>query len=238
VHYEAKSRNWGAWYDKLLVNCAPFTVLTFLAVVVGGMIQIIPAVVINKASSVEDRIQKVYTPLELAGRDIYIREGCYLCHSQMIRTLKSDIMRYGDYSRLGESIYDHPYQWGSRRIGPDLARVGGKYNDSWHFLHMRDPRATSPDSNMPVFTWLYEWKTDVAALPKKIAVQRMIGVPFAPMTPEEIQKSVAEQSASVAKDLRKEGNYIEPDREIVALIAYLQQLGKYEKVNAKGLAKP
>jgi cytochrome c oxidase cbb3-type subunit I/II len=156
----------------------------------------------------------------------------------MIRTLKSDVLRYGDYSRLGESIYDHPYQWGSKRTGPDLARVGGKYNNSWHFLHMRDPRVTSPESNMPTFPWLYEWKTDVDVLPKKIAVQRMIGVPFAPMTPEEIQKSVDEQSVAVAKDLRKEGNYIEPNREIVALIAYLQQLGKYETVKPSAPAKP
>jgi cytochrome c oxidase cbb3-type subunit I/II len=238
VHYEAKSRNWGIWYDKLLISSAPFTVLTFLSVVVGGLIQIIPTVVINKASSVEDRIQRVYTPLELAGRDIYVREGCYLCHSQMIRTLKPDIMRYGDYSRLGESIYDHPYQWGSRRTGPDLARVGGKYPSSWHFLHMRDPRATSQGSNMPSFSWLYEWKTDVAALPKKISVQRLIGVPFAPLTADEVAKSVKDQSETLARDLRKEGNYIEPDREIVALIAYLQQLGKYDVVKPKIAAKP
>jgi len=238
VHYEAKSRNWGAWYDKLLVNSAPFTVLTFLAVVVGGLIQIIPTVVINKAASVEDRIQRVYTPLELAGRDIYVREGCYLCHSQMIRTLKPDVMRYGDYSRLGESIYDHPFQWGSRRTGPDLARVGSKYNNSWHFLHMRDPRAISQGSNMPSFSWLYDWKTDVAALPSKIRVQRLIGVPFAPMTPAEIEASVNAQSTAIAKDLRKEGNYIEPDREIVALIAYLQQLGKYDTVKHNLPAKP
>ncbi|MFT3782106.1 MAG: cytochrome-c oxidase, cbb3-type subunit I [Nibricoccus sp.] len=238
VHYEARHRNWGSWYDKLLMSWAPFTVLTFLAVVAGGMIQIIPTVLINKPSSVEDRIQKVYTPLELAGRDIYVREGCYLCHSQMIRTLKSDVMRYGDYSRLGESIYDHPYQWGSRRTGPDLARVGGKYSHSWHFLHMRDPRATSQGSNMPSFSWLYDWKTDVASLEKKIKVQRMLGVPFAPMNAEQIDKSVKEQSAAIAKELRKEGNLIESDREIVALIAYLQQLGKYDVVKPQVAAKP
>jgi cytochrome c oxidase cbb3-type subunit I/II len=233
VHYEAKSHKWGEWYDKLLVNSAPFTILTFLAVVVGGMIQIIPTIVINKAANVEDRIQRVYTPLELAGRDIYVREGCYLCHSQMIRTLKPDVMRYGDYSRLGESIYDHPYQWGSRRTGPDLARVGSKYNNSWHFVHMRDPRAVSAGSNMPSFAWLYENNTDVAALPKKIEVQRMLGVPFAAMTKEQIEASVKAQSSAIAKDLRDQGNLIEPEREIVALIAYLQQLGKYDVVKPK-----
>jgi len=237
VHYEARSRSWGVWYDKLLVNSAPFTVLTFLSVVVGGMIQIIPTVVINKAASVEDRLQKVYTPLELAGRDIYVREGCYLCHSQMIRTLKSDVMRYGAYSRLGESIYDHPYQWGSKRTGPDLARVGGKYPNSWHFVHMFNPRDTSEGSNMPVFTWLYDNKTDVAALPSKLSVQRMIGVPFAPMTAAEIANSVNVQSTAIAKDLRVAGKYVEPDREIVALIAYLQQLGKYDVVKPKSELK-
>ncbi|MFT3870881.1 MAG: cytochrome-c oxidase, cbb3-type subunit I [Nibricoccus sp.] len=238
VHYEARSNKWGAWYDKLLMNWAPFTVLTFLAVAVGGMIQIIPTVVINKASSVEDRIQKVYTPLELAGRDIYVREGCYTCHSQMIRTLKADVLRYGEYSRLGESIYDHPYQWGSRRTGPDLARVGGKYNHAWHFQHMMNPRQISDGSNMPAFPWLFEAKTDVAALESKIKVQRMLGVPFAPMTKEEIEKSTSAQATTIAKELRSQGQYIEADREIVALIAYLQQLGKYDAVKTQVAAKP
>lgn len=238
LHFQSRIQGWAAWYDRLLVNAAPFTVLTFLAVAAGGMIQIIPTVVVNRAQNVEDRIQVPYTPLELAGRDIYVAEGCYNCHSQMIRTLVPDVMRYGDYSRLGESIYDHPYQWGSRRIGPDLARVGGKYSDSWHYHHMLDPRAISPGSNMPNYPWLFEKDTDVAALPSKLAVMRTLGVPYPQQTPEEIQAEVDAQAAEIAARLRESDILVESSREIVALIAYLQKLGKSEPVvRATALAK-
>ncbi|OAM89664.1 cytochrome-c oxidase, cbb3-type subunit I [Termitidicoccus mucosus] len=238
VHYEARMKKWGSWYDKLLVNCAPFTVLTFLAVAIGGLIQIVPSALLNRAKNVEDRLQVPYTPLQLAGRDIYVREGCYNCHSQMIRTLVPDVIRYGDYSRLGESIYDHPYQWGSRRTGPDLARVGGKYNHMWHFKHMYDPREVSGGddnslwrgSNMPRYTWLYTRDTDVAALPSKINVLRTLGVPYPEWTPREIQASVEADSAKILAELQAQGGTIEPTREIIALIAYLQQLGKSEIV--------
>ncbi len=230
LHFQSRIQGWAAWYDRLLVNAAPFTVLTFLAVAAGGLIQIIPTVVVNRAQNMEDRIQVPYTPLELAGRDIYVSEGCYNCHSQMIRTLVPDVMRYGDYSRLGESIYDHPYQWGSRRIGPDLARVGGKYPDSWHYHHMLDPRNISPGSNMPNYPWLFENDTDVAALPAKLAVQRTLGVPYPEQTPEEIQAQVDAQAAEITARLRKDDVLVEPTREIVALIAYLQKLGKSEPV--------
>jgi cytochrome c oxidase cbb3-type subunit I/II len=230
LHFEARSKGWADWYERLLLNAAPFTVLTFIAVAAGGLIQIIPTVIVQRAQNVEDRIQVPYTPLELAGRDIYVSEGCYNCHSQMIRTLVPDVLRYGDYSRLGESIYDHPYQWGSRRIGPDLARVGGKYPDSWHFQHMMDPRSISPGSNMPNYPWLFTGKTDVAALPSKISVQRTLGVPFPAMTPAEIDASVATQGAEITQRLRDSGLHTTPDRQIVALIAYLQKIGKSEPV--------
>jgi cytochrome c oxidase cbb3-type subunit I/II len=226
LHFETKKRGWSDWYDRLLLNAAPFTVLTFIAVAAGGLIQIIPTVLVNRARNVEDRIQVPYTPLELAGRDLYISEGCYNCHSQMIRTLVPDVMRYGDYSRLGESIYDHPYQWGSRRIGPDLAREGGKYPDSWHFQHMMNPRAISPGSNMPNYPWLFDTDTDVAALPAKISVQRTLGVPYPEWTPAEIHARVDEQAAGIVARLRDADLRVEPDRQIVALIAYLQKLGK------------
>jgi cytochrome c oxidase cbb3-type subunit I/II len=230
LHFQSRIQGWAAWYDRLLVNAAPFTVLTFIAVTAGGMIQIIPTVVVNRAQNVEDRIQVPYTPLELAGRDIYVAEGCYNCHSQMIRTLVPDVMRYGDYSRLGESIYDYPFQWGSRRIGPDLARVGGKYPDSWHYHHMLDPRAISPGSNMPNYPWLFEKDTDVAALPSKLSVMRTLGVPYPEQTPEEIQAEVNAQAAEIVARLRESDILVEPSREIVALIAYLQKLGKSEPV--------
>jgi cytochrome c oxidase cbb3-type subunit I/II len=226
AHFQTRGDRWGAWYDRLLESSAPFTILTFLAVAAGGAIQIIPTVIKQKPSNVEDRIQVPYTPLELAGRDIYVREGCYLCHSQMIRTMVPDVMRYGDYSRLGESIYDHPFQWGSKRTGPDLARVGGKYNHAWHYDHMMNPRSTSPGSNMPNFPWLYEQSTDVKALPSKISVLRTLGTPYPNWTPEQIQATVDEQSRQIARELRDQGRYAAPDREIVALISYLQKLGK------------
>jgi cytochrome c oxidase cbb3-type subunit I/II len=230
VHFEARRNNWGQWYDRLLERSAPFTVLTFLAVVAGGLIQIIPTVVVNRPENVEDRIEVPYTPLELAGRDIYVREGCYNCHSQMIRTLVSDVLRYGDYSRLGESIYDHPYQWGSRRTGPDLARVGGKYPSVWHFRHMENPRSVSEGSNMPNYPWLFADKTDVGALSSKINVLRTLGVPYPQWAVEDISAQVQTQAKTISDDLRTSQAYVAPDREIVALIAYLQKLGKFEKV--------
>ncbi len=226
-HYESRGKEWGDWYDKLLVNALPFTVLTLLSVVVGGLIQIIPMLTVNRRLQTEDRVAQVYTPLELAGRDLYVREGCYNCHSQMIRTLVPDVMRYGDYSRLGESIWDHPYQWGSKRTGPDLARLGGKYNDAWHYDHLENPRNISVGSNMPGYTWLKDQNTDYAALPSKIRVQRMLGVPFPESwSPAEIDRLAKEQAQGIAKTLRAEGRYVDADREVVALIAYLQTLGK------------
>ena len=227
-HWESRGKAWASWYDRLLVNTAPFTVLTFIAVVAGGLIQIIPLVVSHKAANIEDRRQIPYTPLELAGRDIYVREGCYNCHSQMIRTLVPDVLRYGDYSRLGESIYDHPYQWGSKRTGPDLARVGGKYPNVWHLRHMEDPRSVSVGSNMPAYPWLSANNTDVAALPSRLAVQRTLGVPYPNWTPDQINTRVAEQAGNISTELRTAGAYVAPEKEIVALIAYLQHLGKSE----------
>ncbi|MFZ5496869.1 MAG: cytochrome-c oxidase, cbb3-type subunit I [Verrucomicrobiota bacterium] len=225
-HFQSRGKAWADWYDRLLVNALPFTVLTFLSVAVGGLIQIVPILTIERRLQTEDRVAQVYTPLELAGRDLYVREGCYTCHSQMIRTLVPDVMRYGDYSRLGESIWDHPYQWGSKRTGPDLARVGGKYNHAWHYDHMRDPRSISTGSNMPGYTWLHEKATDYAALPAKIRVQRTLGVPFPNWSPADIDRLAKDQAKQIAQELRDQGRYTEPDKEIVALIAYLQSLGK------------
>jgi len=233
AHFQTRRFRWSGWYDRLLVSAAPFAILTFIAVAAGGLIQIVPTILVQQAENVEDRIQVPYTPLELAGRDLYVRDGCYLCHSQMIRTLLPDVLRYGDYSRLGESIYDHPFQWGSKRTGPDLAREGGKYPNNWHFIHLRDPRATSAGSNMPAFPWLYDHATDVAALPRKLAVQRQLGVPYPAWTDAQIQANVAAQAKAIAEDLRTAGAYIAPDREIVALIAYLQKLGKSTPVAPK-----
>jgi len=236
IHKEATGQKWSQWYERLLENSLPFTALTIFAVLVGGMVELIPTIVINNAENVEGVRQIPYTPLELAGRDIYIREGCYLCHSQMIRTLVGDVLRYGDYSKLGESIYDHPFQWGSKRIGPDLAREGGKYPNLWHFNHMRNPRDVTPGSIMPNYPWLYTDDTNVDILPRKIDVMRKLGVPYPPATEDEIQASVDAQEKGIVDDLKTSGAVVDQKKEIVAVIAYLQKLGKSEKVVPKNPA--
>jgi cytochrome c oxidase cbb3-type subunit I/II len=232
VHFQATSARWSDWYDRLLGNWAPFTVLVLLAVALGGMIQIIPTLVVQTAENIEDRVQVPYTPLELAGRDIYIAEGCYNCHSQQIRTMKPDVLRYGDYSRLGESIYDHPFQWGSKRTGPDLAREGGKRPNVWHYDHMRKPTDISPGSNMPPYPWLLEKRVDWSKLPGKIAAMRILGVPYPDWSDEEVIAVTAQQAETIVADLEKNFRSTEADTQIVALIAYLQKLGTYEDASA------
>lgn len=239
--FQGGHHRWSAWYDSLLNNWLPFTVLTFVAVALGGLIQIVPTVLVNRATNVEDRIQQPYTPLELAGRDIYVSEGCYNCHSQMIRTMLPDVLRYGDYSRLGESIYDHPYQWGSKRTGPDLAREGGKYPHSWHYDHMKDPRAISVGSNMPAYPHLFTEKFDQGTLWKKIGVMTQLGVPYPAMTETEVKTKAVEQGIKMVQELEAQSRAgAMPDSKIVALIAYLQKLGKYDVVDPdqKPQAKP
>ncbi|MFT5106502.1 MAG: cytochrome c oxidase cbb3-type subunit I/II [Verrucomicrobiales bacterium] len=230
---------WGAWYDRLLENWMPFSVLAFVAVAIGGAVQIIPTITVNSAKNVEERLQVPYTPLELAGRDIYVSEGCYNCHSQMIRTMVPDVLRYGakdGYSRLGESTYDHPHQWGSKRTGPDLAREGTNdpRSNSWHFRHLVDPRQVTEGSNMPSYPWLVEQKADLKALPKKLKVQAMLGVPYKPMRKDEIQALAIEQGMVISKDLKTFGIYVEPDAKIVAVISYLQKLGTFEQLDKEG----
>ena len=232
AHFEVSKAAWSEWYSKLLDHGFAFTILTILAAAIGGAIQIIPTVTVQRADNIEGRIQIAYTPLELAGRDIYVSEGCYNCHSQMIRTLVPEVMRYGDYSHLGESIYDFPHQWGSKRTGPDLAREGGLRSDDWHYWHMLDPRGVSPGSTMPNYPWLFEKDTKVSQLPKKIRVMRMLGVPYPiDLSEEDIQAQVDTQAAEIVARLAEKGAFVEPEKEIVALIAYLQKLGSYRDTN-------
>lgn len=228
AHFEFSKAKWSAWYDKLLEHSFGFTALTIIAAAIGGAIQIIPTVTVQRADNIEGRIQIPYTPLELAGRDLYVSEGCYNCHSQMIRTMVPEVLRYGDYSHLGESIYDFPYQWGSKRTGPDLAREGGKRSDDWHYYHMLDPRSVSPGSTMPNYPWLFEKDTKVGQLPSKINAMRMLGVPYdVGLSEEEIQAQVDAQAEVIVNSLAEKGAYVEPSKQIVALIAYLQKLGSY-----------
>jgi cytochrome c oxidase cbb3-type subunit I/II len=173
---------------------------------------------------------KPYTPLELHGRDIYIREGCVGCHSQMVRPFRSEVQRYdpvnGEYSKAGEYVYDHPFLWGSKRTGPDLHRVGGKYADSWHFRHMLAPAEVSNGSIMPAYPWLYEQTIDKSSTSAKIGALRTIGVPYEAGYEEKAVADLDNQSAEITDRLKKEGYEISADAEIVALIAYLQRLGK------------
>lgn len=226
IHMSIAGARWSDWYERLLESWLPFSVLTFVAVAIGGMIQILPTVFLNQTLNEDGPWQRVYTPLELAGRDLYVREGCYTCHSQMIRSLVGDVLRYGPSGRIAESLYDFPYQWGSKRTGPDLERVGSKYPNVWHFQHLLDPRSTSPGSTMPNYPWLLRQKTDLAALESKISVQRRLGVPFPQRSGDEIVAESLAQGKGIAEDLAKSGIEIAPDREVIALIAYLQQLGK------------
>jgi cytochrome c oxidase cbb3-type subunit I/II len=231
VHFKKNSSSFEDWHEKFLRSSLPFTALVLVAAAIGGIIQIVPLVTIDRDKVAEDRIQIVYTPLELAGRDLYVSEGCYNCHSQMIRPFVAEVKRYGDYSRLGDSIYDHPFQWGSRRTGPDLARVGSKYGNEWHYTHMMNTAALSPGSNMPNYPWLAEKTINLNALPSKIGALRTLGVPYPEMTDQEILDSANTQAEAIAQDLKQKQIEVDKDKQIVALIAYLQQLGRSDPHN-------
>jgi cytochrome c oxidase cbb3-type subunit I/II len=217
-------------HRKLEGLAAFFSVLAFIAIAVGSIIEIIPVLSLHKYIKPANRVNP-YRPLELAGRDIYIREGCYVCHSQMIRKLPFDVVRFGEASTIEESMYDHPFQWGSKRTGPDLARIGKKYPDLWHFRHMNNPRDVVPMSIMPSYPWLLTKNTDYYSLRKKLSVMKLLGVPY---TQDELARAdlIAEQEAkAIAATLEEQGvttTQLE-QKEIVALIAYLQALGKKNK---------
>ncbi len=214
------------WHRRLESLMPTFSVLTLIAILVGSVIEILPTLIVHTYAPVAPTV-KPYTALELAGRDIYVREGCYTCHSQMIRTLKEDVLRYGKTSLPEESMYDRPFQWGSKRTGPDLARVGGKYPDLWHYRHMLDPRSVTPNSIMPIYPWLFDQKTDFGSLEKKFSVMKFLGVPYSEQEVSQAAQAAKEQALQIAKGLANDSQIkgLE-EREIIALIAYLQRLGK------------
>jgi cytochrome c oxidase cbb3-type subunit I/II len=210
------------WLEGVPVT---FTVLSAIAVVIGGLIEIVPMFLIKENVPTIASV-KPYTPLEVLGRDLYIREGCVGCHSQMVRPFRSETERYGEYSKVGEFVYDHPFLWGSKRTGPDLHRVGGKYPDAWHFNHMENPRSTSPGSIMPNYPWLLSQKLDTTVAGDRLRALRKTGVPYTDAEIAGAAKSIEEQSKKVVANLAIGSiTNAPPDREIVAMIAYLQRLG-------------
>ena len=208
-------------------NLGLLMVLIVFAISFGGLTQIVPLFFQKETTQPVEGLRP-YTALELEGRDIYIREGCVGCHSQMIRPFRAETERYGHYSVAGESVWEHPFLWGSKRTGPDLAREGGKRPNSWHFDHMENPLSTSPGSNMPPYPWLLEKDFDFEKMHRRIRVQRMLGVPYPDWTKEEVVALMEEQAQEIVADLRSQFRSTEPRRQIVALIAYLQKLGEYE----------
>ena len=213
------------WHRILERKPMTMLVLSLIVVVIGGLIEMIPTFLV-KSNIPTIASVKPYTPLELQGRDIYIREGCYNCHSQMIRPFRDEVARYGEYSKAGEFVYDHPFQWGSKRTGPDLAREGGKYPDSWHYNHMYDPRSMSPGSIMPQYTWLLDDELDTASTPAKIRAMQTLGVPYPAGYDKIANTDLRIQADSIAANLKKDKIITPSNAEIVALIAYMQRIGK------------
>lgn len=213
-------------HKKIESKSAVMAVLVGILVTVGGIVEIVPLYTVQEQIvTIED--VKPYRPLELEGRDIYIREGCYTCHSQAVRPFRDETERYGPYSKAGEYVYDRPFQFGSKRTGPDLQRQGGKNKDSWHYLHFKNPRDTSPGSIMPNYPWLFTTKLDTSATVDKMKTLQKLGVPY---TDEDIDKALKQMERDAKRiadriqtDLKEE---IPSDTEVIALIAYMQKLGK------------
>lgn len=219
------------WHAVLEKKPITFTILAVIMIVIGGAVEMIPTFLI-KSNIPTIASVKPYTPLELQGRDIYIREGCNVCHSQWVRPFRSETERYmGEYSKAGEYVYDHPFLWGSKRTGPDLMRLGGKYPDSWHYHHMMDPRTMSPGSIMPKYQWLAEQDIDVSTTTKKLKAMKTLGVPYTQYEIDNGNNALMEQAKTISDNLKKEGIALESQKEMVALIAYLQRLGTDIKKN-------
>jgi cytochrome c oxidase cbb3-type subunit 2 len=204
------SNSGGMSHEKVETSNFLMIVLILVVLLFGGLVEIVP-LFFQKSTTEPVPGLKPYTALQVAGRDVYVREGCYNCHSQMIRPFRAETLRYGPYSVAGEFVYDHPFQWGSKRTGPDLARVGGKYSDDWHRIHLINPRDVVPESNMPAYPWLEKSPVDGASLPAHMSGLRTLGAPY---TDEEIAKA--------AEDVKGK-------TELDALIAYLQGMGIHRK---------
>ncbi len=219
-----KEKNAPNWHRLVEGRALVFTVLTALAVLAGGIAELVPAVVVS--APITEGGQQPYKPLELEGRDVFIREGCFNCHSQMIRPFQFETARYGEVSSLGDSQYDHPFLWGSKRTGPDLARECGKYPNSWHFKHFNNPRDISPGSNMPPYAHFSDGRVDLSRTADKLHAMKSIGVPYTDNEIASASNDAQAQGAMIAKDLATEGIIVAPDSDMVAMIAYVQSLGR------------
>lgn len=229
----ASHGHWHRWIERRPVQ---FMLFALVAILIGGIVEIVPMLTI-KSNIPTIASVKPYTPLELQGRDIYIREGCYTCHSQLIRPFRSETERYGEYSKAGEFVYDHPFQWGSKRTGPDLAREGGKYPNSWHYNHIMDPTTMSPGSIMPAYEFIIDNDLDISSTAAKIRTMQKLGVPYPDGFDAEANNALAKQAGEIAADLEKNGIKVDSRKEIVALIAYLQRLGTDIKVKDQPTAQ-
>ncbi len=218
------SRKEGNFHRWLESKPTLFTILTTVAILIGGIVEYVPTALISSNVPTIESVQP-YTPLELEGRDIYIAEGCLGCHSQMIRPFRSETERYGEYSKAGEFVYDRPFLWGSKRTGPDLHRIGGKYPDSWHFMHFMEPRSTSPGSIMPAYPWFATQTTRVESIPAKIRTLQRLGVPYAEGFDQDAIEHYRNQAEEIANGLSSSGFDVEWDSQMVAMIAYMQRLG-------------
>ncbi len=213
-----------SWHRKLEGRPLTFTIWVTVAILIGGIVEFVPTFLI-KSNVPTIAAVLPYTPLELHGRDIYIKEGCVGCHSQMIRPFRSETERYGEYSKAGEFVYDHPFLWGSKRTGPDLHRIGAKYPDAWHYNHMVAPTSMSPGSIMPAYPWLAEQNIDLRLTPKMINAMRSLGVPYAAGYQDQANADLKKQADKIVASLKKDGIKAVPESEMVALIAYLQRMG-------------
>jgi len=226
------------WHRELEARQITLAVLAFLVVTIGGLVLLIPPYFLQSTITPIPGV-KPYTALEQEGRDLYLREGCYTCHSQQVRPFKTETDRYGAYSLAGESIYDRPFQFGSRRTGPDLARVGGKYANSWHWIHFRNPREIETRSNMPAFAFLQEAALDTSLTRRKLEVLRGLGSPYSDAEIANAETDARAQMANIVESLRSGGitlSDLEARSEAVALIAYVQRLGRDLASNGAPLA--
>jgi cytochrome c oxidase cbb3-type subunit I/II len=219
-----KGEHWHRWMER---KPWPMLVVALIVILIGGIVELVPTFLIQSNVPTIASV-KPYTPLELQGRDLYVREGCYVCHSQMIRPFRSETERYGEYSKAGEFVYDHPFQWGSKRTGPDLAREGvgnNKKSHTWHYNHFDEPTAISTGSVMPAYSFLIDQELDTASTPAKIRAMQKLGVPYPKGYDKLANGDLIKQATEITLVLKNDSINVAPTKEIIAMIAYMQRMG-------------